>query len=697
MPKVSNYLKLHKDVLLEYIFDSDNIKNDEYQVLVNLLSSNRTYINKNNINNINNTYFSVDENQRKYVGVDINKYNYLKLENYSSNFSVFDKLKIYFPSNYSFLDNNYIGFFIRVYCLDRHKNVIELLSYLYDDTDVNSYKYINIDKEIYYNQQSWSKYIKLEIPSLNNLKQMVDVNNKPIENSLNYNLTKGIGVDFNSPIFIEFSFVINKENILNNIYYYLSYSYKKTISSFPEYADLYVKIQESTNGDYFEIYGKYGDEDLDTFVEKLIYNGKKIYIEYEVNLYEENILTQQQTFIVKENFSKPILFRPIFTYTNTTASIDVTMRIINMVDNSVVDRFASISLTNEIFKYGRHLTRINVSDINTFKIYNIKQNQNNTNLNNNQIYNINITKVNFPVIADRVKILVNSSSSLSTEYKGMGLAEIVINPFDSIFKINIATTDANDNIIPFDLTKLLNNSKITLSFKSDNDFLEKDIWYESDQNNYELGTIVFKIDQADVPILKKIYTQNRKFYLTIVSEKTGIRTLLYSGRWIFFEDVRFVDVIKSNVTETQLGLFVDNSINQKELNDTLQSVQTKPLISSNNYNLIVFLKADANVINFEEYLKSISANVYLKRPTGNSNVLIYFYFILNLTQIIIDDIKKRDEVMEAIPLPICVGIDAKTDDYKNNLDKIRDSILNFNCVNLSSSQNIENNTNNSDN
>lgn len=688
MAKSSKFIKIHKNVLLEWIYDSDNLKTDDYQVITDLIYNKRGYISKSGLNVIKNTVFAVDPIIKKYAKVDINKYNHLKIENYTTSYIQFDKLRLHLPTTYSFLDNGYIGLFIRIYTYDyNNKNIIELSSFLYDDTEVDSDKILVLNQEFFYDEQSWGKYISYDIPSVDAVsKQRTSTvsTNLPITNSINFNLTKGVGLSQESPIFAEFSFVVSKETILGNTYYYLSDVFKKSIAKTPEYMDLAANIVESKDGDYFEIYGSYGgsNENMDQFISEITAKGRKVKIEYEVSLYEENILMSTQKFIVEDNFTKKIWYRPVLSFTNTTASIDVTMRVIDLVDNSTIERFASISLTTQVLKYGKILTRLNMDNVFKPKIYNLKASNQTPVLSTNQVQNIEITKVNYPVISDRINILVSSSPSTTSSYKPMGLAEIVINPFGSIIKFNIASAiDNNGNVTPYDLTKITENSTITLSFKTDTEFLEKDIWYETDQNDFENGVIVFKIDQSDVPLIKRMGKSNQNFYLTIKSNKTGVRSLLYSGKWLDFEKMTFIDT-KTDSTGIDYGDFTDFGVSSQQLQQVLNNISnigTTSTISSPNSNLIIFLKSDANVGVFEDYLKGLGANIYLKKPAGNSNTLSYFYFLLNVSPAVIEDIKIQPAVSEAIPIPFCIGANT-TGTSSVNLQSIRDRVLGFNCA-----------------
>jgi hypothetical protein len=135
----------------------------------------------------------------------------------------------------------------------------------------------------------------------------------------------------------------------------------------------------------------------------------------------------------------------------------------------------------------------------------------------------------------------------------MGLLNIIITPFDNIIQFRLAqipsTSSGSANAFEkYDLSTILNNAEIILTFKSDTESIDKSIYKETD-NDYKNGIINFKIVENDLATLKKIYSKGyTNFYLTIVSNK--VKTLLYSGTFSFYEDITFVNNSTTSVTET---------------------------------------------------------------------------------------------------------------------------------------------------
>ena len=552
-------VNLNPNILLEYEYNS-NIISENYQVWSNLQTSQRNFVSTTNINDINHNLFQVDGVLKKYAKIDTSKFNFLRIQNYFTAPVIYDKITLYFPTNYNF--ESFIGFYLNINSLDYYnKNKYWFSNYFYDKTDiqvingVNEYAedIMNMSQPFLYNGKEWGKYIQFYIPSLQVVSNQRDINtnvNRVTPDSINDHLTNGLGLSINNPIFIEFSFISSKQNSFGTDYYYLGDTAKLSISRQPEYQSLGVTIQESTQGDFFEIFGTYqnSNENLDDFVNDLVNQGKKINIEYVVTLFEENLVSGfPTTFLVTENFSQKIEYRPIIKYSNTTAAIDVEMKVMDLVDNSSISRLSSIGLTSNLLKYGKKLAMLDVSTVTKPKIYNYKADKiMNFGTTQNQT-NLNVVKVSYPVLVNNYKILASNYVNSQNDYKSMGTLNIILTPFDNIMKFQIGIqTSANSPIIPYDLSQILLNSTLSLVFKSDTQMIEKNIFYQSGDNNYQMGVVVFKVNQEDIPILKTMVKNGfDNFYLIL--NANNVKSLLYSGKVKIFENIKFVDIQKSTV------------------------------------------------------------------------------------------------------------------------------------------------------
>lgn len=555
MARSSKFIKLNTNVLMEWTFDNEHYITENYKVITNLNENKkRSFLSTSNNNNITNNLFQLDPVLRKYTQVSPSKYNFLQEQDYNTSPIPYDIVKIYLPTSYNFVFDGYVGLYLKIFTYGFYNlNIYELSNIFFDATSTTSSGLTNLAIPFIYDEQEWGKYYQFEITSIDyvsNQRYVSQTGNTVWENSINYNLTNGEGLSQNSPIFVDFQYLNAKEVVLGNTYYYASDTYRTSFAKSPEYNTLAVVIEESTEGDFFEIYGTYGEsnENLDNFIREVENKGRRVRIEYDIYLYEENIQTNMQTVVltggVNDDFTKKILYRPILTFTNTTAAIRVEMRVIDLVDMSTISRYTSIGLDNNVQKYGKKLLSLNISNLNNLKIYNAKPDEivlGKDYFSGNLM--TEIIKVNSPQLVEVGKIIVNSPTS-TVDYKGMGLLNIVITPFDNIIQFRMAKIPETNSglanqLEQYDLSNVLNNSELLLTFKSDTESIEKSIYREAD-NDYQHGIVNFKIVENDIDVLKKIYDKGyTNFYLTILSNK--VKTLLYSGTFSFFEDISFVD------------------------------------------------------------------------------------------------------------------------------------------------------------
>lgn len=564
MAKQSKFIKLNPNVLMEWIFDNEEYVTENYKVITNLNENKkRNFLSTTNLNNQNNNLFQLDSVLKKYTIINPAKYNFLQEQNYSSAPTQYDTVRIYLPTSYNFVYSGYVGLYLKIFTYGYNNNVVyELSNIFFDATSTSNSGLTNLAIPFVYDEQNWGKYYEFKIPSidyLSNQRIISNTGNTVINNTINDNLTLGEGLSQTSPIFIDFQYLNSKETTLGTTYFYASESFRTSFPKTPEFNTLAVSIQESTEGDFFEIFGTYGgyNENVDNFVREMENKGRSIRLEYDIYLYEENIQTNKQTVTVTDDFTKKILYRPILTFTNTTAAIKVEMRIIDLVDMSTVSRFSTIGLDGNVQKYGKKLISLNVQNLNKLKIYNAKPDEI---VLGKDYFSGNLTseiiKVNSPQLIEVGKIIVNSPSS-SNEYKGMGLLNIVITPFDNIIQFRLAqipsTSSGSANAFEkYDLSTILNNSEIVLTFKSDTESIDKTIYKETD-NDYKNGIINFKIVENDIATLKKIYSKGyTNFYLTILSNK--VKTLLYSGTFSFYEDITFTNNSNSTISITETSI-----------------------------------------------------------------------------------------------------------------------------------------------
>jgi hypothetical protein len=566
MAKISKFVKLDKDVLLEYIYDDGNLISESYDILVDSRDRRQSYIAGSSSitsNTIGNQLFKVDSVTQKYAKVNPSYYSFLQLKEYASGTPTrHDTIKIHVPINWTF--GEYLGFFIKVYGFDTtNTRIFDISNFYFDMTDVSQQYLLNFTSPpLLFQEKLWGKNITINIPSLSDLAGQ-KTNNVPKENSINANLTNGAGLNITSPVFIDFHFINNIQTVNGLTGYILSSKVTTTVPQTPEFERLGLVVAHSINGDFFEIYGVYNDTiaGFNQFMDESFNIGHRYYVQYNITMYEQNIRGKTTTVTVHDNFNETIEYRPIIKYSTTTAIIDVEMRLIDAVDDSYIIRRASYGmLQDEVSKYSLNLTKINLTNANKPKIYNIKSNidpslvgmsnsmgritkpisiskavtgrVSGSNNNNTPIIQIETVKVPFPVLVDKFNIVGKSDNASfnNTLFYGIGKMIINIYPFDNIITFTIANgSDDKPNFL-----NMTGYGDIKLTFRNDSNNFDFPLYTDSGSVNLDLGQLSFKITQNKFVDIKKLYESGiNLFYIT--SDIQSVKSVVYSGLFKIYD------------------------------------------------------------------------------------------------------------------------------------------------------------------
>jgi len=579
--RVSKYIKLDANILLEYVYDDANLISEPYDILSNIKSSSKQFLSTStsgSLNTLGNQLFQIDPINRNYGIVNTTTYNFLQNNSYASGFPIrYDSIIIRLPINYTF--GEHIGFYLRAYAFDNtNKKTYDLTNFYFDITDLNTKDYLDYtNPPILYQEKLWGKEITILVPSLYGLSSQLK-NNTPTPNSINYNLTSGVGLSQQSPLFFEFSFINTKTTVNSITTYYLASQILANVAQVPEYENLGVVIDNSSDGDFFEIYGVYNNSlaDFNTFINNSVYVGHRYFVQYVITLYEQNIRGKSLTVTVTDNFNEKIDYRPIIKYTTTTAVIEVEMFLIDRVDSSQITRKASYGmLQDQVAKYSLNLTKINLASATKPKIYNTKSLMNPISSIPNTT-NIETVRVPYGVLIDRFNVSALSENAQvgTTTFWGEGKLTIVIKPFDNIIKFIIAKnlTRMDKSLIP-EYLDMTNFGEIKLVFKNDNMNVQFPLFLDNEDVDLSIGAIVFKVTANKVPDLKTIYNSGvNVFYITSTVAETT--TSVYSGLFIIYDSTKNVTTLNNNIR----AFDVSETPNITPINNTTNTVPPKVII-----------------------------------------------------------------------------------------------------------------------
>ena len=612
MSQISKFVFLDKNVLLEYIYDDGNLNGDPYNIVVNVKDQKRSFVNSDSsgTNNITgNQLFRIDPVTNKYGKVGIvdgsgnlqTNYPFLQLKNYPAGPPVrFDTIRIHVPVNYTF--GEYIGCYLKVYAYDfTNTNLFELSNFYFDISDYSqSYLLQYESPPLLFQEKLWGKYLEIQVPSIGAI-ALQRINNVTTPNSINFNLTGGAGLSTTSPVLIDFQF-INKLQSINGITtYLLAPKVTTTIPQTPEYEQVGVMIEPSTQGDFFEIYGTYNGDiaEFNKFINDAYYLGNQYYVQYSITLFEQNIQGKTLTITQTGNFNEPIEYRPIIKYSTTTAIIDVEMQLIDAVNSSTILRNASYGMfQKELSKYSLYLSKINIRNATNPKIYNLKSTA--SPINSNSLLlgggtTVETVQVPYPVLVDRFDVVSQSKNAQvgPTIYYGNNLLVIVLYPFDNIVQFHIAQ-NINNSPKFLDMTNL---GEIKLVMKSDTILVESKIYTESGEIDLANGLITFKVLKTSYSDLKRIYnSQQNTFYIT--STINNVESTIYSGFYKPFDAADNISQMISDAAnaQNQGGAFQSAIVQDPNLNtqETAIITRVQQLVSGTSVQSSVSLATASN-------------------------------------------------------------------------------------------------------
>jgi len=549
--RLSKWVQVDDNILLEYIYDQDNLISERYAVIFNektlspsfasTLSKTKNYADvvisessKVVPNTPVNQLVKLDEVNRTYSKFDIESQSFIQKKDYPPSIPVsYDRIRIHMPVNYTFDD--FDGCHLRAYTLDYDDQVfIDLSNYFFNVRDVEQFNDLEYSTPGFlHNGVNWGKYLEIMIPSPNKVSdQRRDGSARP--NTINYNLTNGRGLSKKAPIFLDFHFIEDTQKVNEIDYFSLSSRVSVSFPQTPEFELLGVNLEKSQQGEFFLIYPTYNGNlgEFVQFINESIYEGNRYYIEYVIEVLEKNIKTYETTILVTDNFIEEIEFRPILKYSTTTAIIDVTMNLTDRVDGSKITRKATYGmLQDQVSNYSRYLSRIDLTKVSTTEVLDISSilqpNLERGDINVNT--ELDIQSNPFVVYSRSYNIIPGDKIVTWENIDYLPNRRTVINivPFDNIVKFICIDRDTVNRFIAFDFSKYTN---VQLTFRSDKKTIDIPLYRDSDQNELNRGVAIFKIKEDRYNEIWRMYQMgSNAFYIT--GKKDGMKQIIYNGKF----------------------------------------------------------------------------------------------------------------------------------------------------------------------
>jgi hypothetical protein len=283
---------------------------------------------------------------------------------------VYDTVKVHFAAGFNF--DNFDGFIFQANYQMRDMVRSGLMSRVYLKTDTPNFN----PRPFMIGERLYSTYIELDIPSL---KHIIDnfytqPNNT---NTLGYKLTSGKGFIKTSTIDLtvfgiykttkEQGFPIYSTKNLNTV----------SLPQTDPFNLLSAVVEQSTTGDYFELYGEYAGQIFADFMASLNSqpNGNWVVV-HQIDMKEQIgtsfVTTSSQSITQVDNYDLPTIYRPVVMNSSIAVSftIDYILRIMNRDTQEQIIRNASLT-SREVGIYGRKLQKIYLGKVpEIVKVYN---------------------------------------------------------------------------------------------------------------------------------------------------------------------------------------------------------------------------------------------------------------------------------------------------------------------------------------
>jgi len=453
------------------------------------------------------------------------------------NYIQYDTVRLHLRSGFSFSARGYEGFLFEVNTErnTRVKNFLTQLVYL----NQSNYEFSN-PKPFILGETLWSKYINVKIPSL------IGQNQEFLDRFYGDGTVGSSDVNPFSNYEISFKLLDKLETLNGYDFVYTGEENKFTVSREDEFSDFTVAVEDATDGDYFEIYGE-KDNSITGFeshiLNRIRTSSDDIVVIYDVEIFEQVgtafIKTSNNTFTQYEDFSTPMIFRPVISNGSTAVnfSIDVTMRIYNQTDNTQIVKKAALTVNNPA-KYGKRLSSLKIDNPNILtEVYNVLPS-----LTSNKTISGFITD-NLPrsvkyvptfierynVIASSTRVDLKNISSGSGSGSGVGAGaemfaeveevetsefvnegdlSITIPPFATYIKFVIAKKRGDD----FELVNFENSELVILTFNDGKTKLKFNHVFNKEIDMGK-GEVLFKINEQNASTIRGM--QNRDFYISL--------------------------------------------------------------------------------------------------------------------------------------------------------------------------------------
>lgn len=458
----------------------------------------------------------------------------------------YDTIRLHLRTGYSFSGRGYEGFNFQV----RVQRQSGVYSYFTSLVYLNSSSFeIQNPQPFILSDSSFSKFIEIKVPSLVHLYDQ-SLNGDFASTFFESNTFSAPDLPAPSANYeVKFSLINEISTVSGYTYIQIDNEKSITLSQEDEYTDIALNVQESVDGDYFEIFGtKDGSQaGFENYINgRLKTSSDDITVFYDVDVSEQiglnYISTYQTTFVQTANFDKPLIYRPVILNSSSSSNflIRVAMRIYNETDNTQILKIGSL-VYNTPKKYGKKMSKINLNgNIAPVIVYNKLVNTG-VNRELNQFVNSirpSIGETKYVPVAINVYGVVVGSTNVTLQGVDMEVNDEI--SYETTGSAVITISKVSDNFIKFSIAKtkgaslesisLVNADDIILILKSGD--VSQEIHQDPSFPDVDLGKgeVFFKIPKSTAARFDQADTNKDvdRFYINLKNGET--ESMLCWGR-----------------------------------------------------------------------------------------------------------------------------------------------------------------------
>ena len=283
-------------------------------------------------------------------------------------------------------------------------------------------------------------------------------------------------------------------------------------------------------------------------------------------------------------------------------------------------------LPDEVSKFSRYLTKINLSNSLMPKIYNTRNNNSSSNYQVSPIMNIQTVSLPFSVLVDSANVVAQSDNVISGAnlYYGEGKLILLIKPFDTYIKLYLfntgssATTNTGitasfgtgtasqiETIYPFDLTSY---GTINLTFKNSQYQYDFPLYTNNADVDVSKGIVAFLVPSSSVSNLRNLIINGPSpFYITSTVQNST--SVVYSGLFDLYDSASNLNNLITAATN-QIAAAAASSLQIQTVNNNKNKPYVNNNLLSQNKN---FVSVNPSILN-----SNISNNTSVNSANSNN-------------------------------------------------------------------------------